>query len=62
MLATSLEDPTRGVDSKSSRALSPQPVQASPVSVPGSVTLAEAQSHSEPISQIRPHPERIARK
>ena len=62
MLATSLEDPNRGVDSKSSRALSPQPVQASPVSVPGSATLAEGQSHSEPISQIRPHPERIARK
>ena len=62
MLATSLESQTGGVDTNSGRPLSPKVVQGSPVAVPGSLSSAENQSHSEPIPQIRPHPERIARK
>ena len=61
MLATSLEGQTGAVDA-SGRPLSPKVVQGSPVPVPGSLSLAEGQSHSEPIPHARPHPERIARK
>ena len=61
MLATSLEGQPGAVDA-SGRPLSPKVVQGSPVPVPGSLALAEGQSHSEPIPHARPHPERIARK
>ena len=61
MLATSLEGQPGGVDAASGRPLSPKVSQASPVVVPGSTASAEAQSHSEPLPKLTPHPERIAR-
>ena len=62
MLATSLEGQTAGADANSGRPLSPRAPQGSPLPVPGANSAQESQSHSEPIPQIRPHPERIARK
>ena len=62
MLATSLEGQTGGADGNAGRPLSPRAAQGSPLPVPGAGSTQESQSHSEPIPQIRPHPERIARK
>ena len=62
MLATSLEGQSAGVDANAGRPLSPRAAQGSPLPVPGAGSVTESQSHSEPIPQIRPHPERIARK
>ncbi len=61
MLATSLEGQPGGVDAASGRPLSPKVAQASPVAVPGLGASTESQSCSEPLAQIKPHPERIAR-
>merc|ERR1712136_540761 len=60
MLATSLEGQTAGADANAGRPLSPRAAQGSPLPVPGASSAQETQSHSEPIPQIRPHPERIA--
>ena len=62
MLATTLEGQTAGVDTNAGRPLSPRAAQGSPLPVPGAGSATENQSHSEPIPQVRPHPERIARK
>ena len=62
MLATTLDSQTATSDATSGGPTSPPVNQALPVPVPGSSASAQGQCLSEPIPQIKPHPERIARK
>lgn len=62
MLATTLDSQGGASDVTSGGPTSPPANQALPLPVPGSTTSTQGPSQSEPITQIKPHPERIARK
>ena len=60
MLASALTGQTSIAETNTGRPKSPQPPL--PVVVPGLASSSQGQPNSEPLPQIRPHPERIARK
>ena len=62
MLATTMDGQSGTSDVTSGGPTSPPVNPALPLSVPGSTASSQGQSHSEPVAQIKPHPERIARK